>query len=660
MLNSEKKSKIERKINILQRNRKQSYLDERKQREKTAISKIKTDSRYFSRYANSFRRTLDQPSIIIDDFDNVISEPSAISNILQDYFKSVFSTPQENFDISDLRSPNITKPLSDPIFTAEDFINAIDEIKSYSACPKFDIPAKILKRCKKSLARPLQLFWEKSFNLGEIPDAYKMQQIIPLHKKGPKTSANNFRPISLTSHIIKIFERVLRKKLVHFLEENKIINQNQHGFRKNCSCLTQLLSHTNYIFQLLSQDVEVDTIYVDFSKAFDKVDHEILLKKLELYGVNGRYHKWIRSFLTGRKQTVLLNNCFSYDTPVISGVPQGSVLGPLLFVIYVNDMVNTIISSRLQTFADDTKLAKPIYSATDRNVLQEDLNMIKAWSRNNNMELNENKFELICHRRKATASSGLLSELPFMNEYFTYAATNNITIYPSPSVRDLGVIVDPQLSWDSHISKITVNARRMLGWIFNVFLTRDKETMLLLYKSLVRSRLEFCCELWDPHTINNINKLEQIQRSFTSKFNDAKEMNYWERLIFFNMFSLQRRRERQTIIHTWKIRNQIVRNDADLEFRFCDRSSKVKAVLKPLPKIKGRMLSLYENCYVIRAARLWNQLPKDIAEEKSLGLFKGKLNKWLKAFPDKPPIHGYYHVNNNSILEYHLLNGRYV
>ena len=485
---------------------------------------------------------------------------------MQDYFKSVFSTPMSNIDLTNFSSfiPQINHALPDLSITLDDIINAIDELKTTSACPKFCVPAIIFKRCKFSMAKPLKLFWEESFRLGEIPDAYKVQQITPLHKKGSKTSAAHFRPIVLSPHEIKTFERVMRKKLVEYLESNNIINKNQHGFRKNCSCLSQLLSHCNFILDEMSRGNEVDTIYVDYAKAFDKVDHGILLEKLKLYGINGKYHAWLTSFLKGRKQFVYLNNAYSYETEVASGVPQGSVLGPLLFVIYINDMVHLINSSQLQTFADDTKIAHQITSVQDKNSLQEDLNVIKKWSNSNNMELNENKFELICHRWKFNGTINLLKELPFFDENFTYRATNNVILYPTATVRDLGVIVDPLLDWESHISKITLDCRRLSGWVLNVFITRDRQTMMLLFNSLIRSRLEFCCELWDPYLIKNISKIEQVQRRFTSKVDEGKDLNYWDRLKLFNLLSLQRRRERQTIIYAWKIKNDLVRQGPHL------------------------------------------------------------------------------------------------
>ena len=176
------------------------------------------------------------------------------------------------------------------------------------------------------------IIWENSFRNGQVPSVYKEQYITPVFKKGNKTDPGNYRPVSLTSHMIKVFERVLRKNMVEHLESNHIFSKKQHGFRKGRSCLTQLLQHMDYILNNYLDSSETDVIYLDYAKAFDKVDHSLLLKKVKSYGIQGNLYKWIEQFLLDRTQTVIVDGKHSRPMPVISGVPQGTVLGPILFL----------------------------------------------------------------------------------------------------------------------------------------------------------------------------------------------------------------------------------------------------------------------------------------------------------------------------------------
>ena len=176
--------------------------------------------------------------------------------------------------------------------------------------------------------------------------------------------------------------------------------------------------------------------------------------------------------------------------------------------------------------------------------------------------------------------------------------------------------------------------------------------MMLLFNSLVRSRLEYCSELWDPGTIKEINDLEQIQRKFTHKIDGLREENYWKRLEMLKIFSLQRRRERKNIIYVWKIKNSMVRNDIELKFEMNSRRSKYAAILKPMPKIKGKILTAFEQTFIIRCAKLWNKLPTELMLEEHYKSFLYKLDKWLELFPDEPPVQGYFHRSRNSLLDY--------
>ena len=651
-LDDSKREEFQKKITSLLEEKKKSFLEERLSKENDAVNKIKSNPKYFYSYANRSKKVSSSPSLLVDAHDNTILEEQHIADLLQDHFKNVFSEPRNcDSDAALTGEPKIYYPLSDLELTNTDVIDAINEMKPTSSCPKQDIPARVLKNCKNTLCVPLRIFWEKSFCTGTIPKEYKTQLIIPLHKKGLKTKAENYRPISLTSHVIKIFERILRRKITDFLDNNGLINSGQHGFRKNRNCLTQLLDHLNYVMTNSIEDIRTDCIYIDYAKAFDKVDHHILISKLKYYTINGKYSKWIQNFVSGRTQTVQVNNTLSYSTPVLSGVPQGSVLGPLLFVLYINDLPNNIQQSRILTFADDTKLVAKADTEHDRRKLQEDLNHIIEWSEKNNMRLNSKKFELISYDFNSAKCNNT-------DENVHYKADNNIEIWPSLHVRDLGVYLDKNMSWNTHRSIISEKAKRICSWVFSVFYTRKPDVMLPLFNSLVRSKLEYCNELWNPHEIKEINKIESIQRSFTYRLKGMQTLNYWERLKALNIMSLQRRRERSIIIYVWKIKNAIYPNCIQLEFKEHKRSDTITAKVKPLCKTQGRIRRIYEESFIIKSAQLWNILPAPLTRITELPAFKKELTKFLKDIPDEPPISGYVGTSKNSLVDKSLLRRR--
>ena len=385
---------------------------------------------------------------------------------------------------------------------------------------------------------------------GTIPSSLKNQQIVPIFKKGDRTKAANYRPVSLTSNMIKTFERVMRNRIVTFFEENNVFPESQHGFRKNRSCLTQLIEHVDTILKQLRDGNEVDVIYIDYAKAFDKVDINILLSKLERYGLRGKVLNWILCFLTDRYQTVVVDGKKSSRERVRSGVPQGTVLGPPLFIVYVADLVSAVQFSLPKTLADDTKLIKAIENEKSQAQLQKDLNEVGRWSKANNMSLNEEKFEVLHYTLNKTL---LLRQLPFTSDLDTYYTPDGTEIEPKPYVRDLGVQLANDLSWDLHIGKMTADARRMSGWVLRAFKTRQPKTMLILYKSLVRSKLEYCCPLWDSPKISDIMSVEAVQRKFTKRILGMSDLSYWDRLKKLNLQSMQRRRERYSIIMMWKM-----------------------------------------------------------------------------------------------------------
>lgn len=613
------------------------------------VSKIKSNPKAFYSYTKRNSKTKSSINHLIDKSGKVVTDHQGIANLFQDYFKSVFSDPDSPAIDHDVgTNPPISSPLANLTITTKEIEDMIDCIQTDSSCPDNDLPASVLKNCKTHLSYPIKLIWEESFHIGIVPKFYKTQFIHPIHKKDSNSFASNYRPISITSHVIKVFERILRNHLVKYLEENNLINVKQHGFRKGRSCLTQLLAYYDEILTNALSGNDTDAIYIDFAKAFDKIDHNILLKKLTNYGISGKFHSWIKSFLTERDQAVTINGTSSYLTKVISGVPQGTVLGPLLFLIYINELSSQIKSSTCSSFADDTRLAMAISCQDDMQCLSDDLNIVHTWSLKNNMSLNQNKYELIsfqCH------PNNTLKELPFHTNTTTYTTPGGILLHPQQVVKDLGILVSNDMTWNSHILSIAAKATKKAAWVLNTFYSRSELMMITIYKSLVRSHLEYCCPLWNPQDNKNIQILENIQKNFLRKIPSLNHLSYWEKLKKLRLQSLQRRRERYCIVHMWKIINNLAPNDLDFDIFMSPRLG-IKVRPKPMMLPMSRHQTNRDRSFVHVGPLLWNLLPKEASTQTDLNSFKTSLGAFLDKYPDNPPISDLRYINNNSLLSY--------
>ena len=487
-------------------------------REQKAIDTIKSSPRFFFSYAKRLSKAKSNIAPLKRKDGVLTTDNKEKADLLQAQYCGAFSDPNDGDLAKSLSWVEKSEVVLDDFdFSPEDIKAALAELDPSSAGPDGDIPAKILTACRNTLCVPLFLLWEKSFEDGRTPDSLKIQFITPIFKRGDKTLAINYRPVSLTSNLLKTFERVMRNKLVDHLEENNLLPDSQHGFRKRRGCLTQLLNHMDNIFNELNSGNEVDVVYLDYSKAFDKVNHSILLAKLEKLGIGGKILAWIKDFLSDRYQTVVVEGKKSSFEIVRSGVPQGTVLGPILFIIYVADLQNRVLHCDTGTFADDTKLQKRIVSEESGTELQEDLERVVEWSAANSMVLHEDKFEVVHYELNKTS---FLRELPFHNELRLYVTPAGNYINPIKHVRDLGIMLSDDCSWTPHVMKISSEARRMAAWTLRAFKDRSVNTMLTLFKSLVRCKLEYCSPLWSPYLIGDIQALESVQRRFTRRIDD--------------------------------------------------------------------------------------------------------------------------------------------
>ena len=645
---SSKIAKLESQLHSIEEERKNKIITSKAKHEQKAISTIKSNPSFFYRYVKKFARTKSRIGPLKHPCGSATADPKTMANILQEQYISAFSDPQ----CPDKQDPTFAEAsvsLSEIKFSSELIAKAIDEINMSSAAGEDGFPSCLLKMCKDSLCEPIYLIWKESFNSGHIPSSLKRQLITPVFKKGSRLLPSNYRPIALTSNIIKIFERVIRSQLVSYLETHHLISNNQHGFRKGFSCLSELLCHYEEVLSHVNNDyADTDVLYLDFAKAFDKVDHSLLLQKLLRYGIKGKLHKWISSFLKDRFQSVIVDGMKSYPALVLSGVPQGTVLGPILFIIFMNDIELSVKNSNIKCFADDSRLSKSIQTADDRTSLQEDLNNVLIWAKHNNMSLNENKFELLQYHA-SSRNFNVLIELPFVVYENCYLA-NSTLIEPVDVVTDLGVSMGRDFSFRTHICDIVKKARNKFSWILSSFKTRSVQSILTLFKSLVRPILEYCCVVWCPSTVSDISLLEGVQRTVTSKIVSVNHLNYWDRLKELKLMSLQRRNERYTIIYMYKILHNKVPNHIGVVFQNNARLG-IKAKIPSLPRFKNR-LSLYDASFSVCGPILWNLVPKVVNSAPSFNIFKNELDKFIMMYPDCPPINGYVTANSNSLTSW--------
>ena len=630
-----------------------SYKKTTQYEERKAIDAITTNTKYFYSYA---KRKLKVPPSVGPLFDTAtdsfISDDTAMAEIFADQFSSVYSSSHViEESAEDLFPSNLSYLLDDIDLTLQDFIEAISLIKLNSSPGPDGLPGIYLIKCKSIFCVPLLVIWRKCLDNGVTPSQLKIPDVFPLHKDGSKGLASNYRPISSTSHIIKVFEKIIKKKMVDYLDKNSLFNDCQHGFRSSRSCLSQLLCHFEEILSILDSGDFADVIYLDFSKAFDKVNFKVLLNKLKILGIGGKLGRWIYSFLVGRKQRVSVNGHGSTLREVLSGVPQGSVLGPLLFLILIGDINSGVKHSSLRCFADDTRVIKGVNCEDDVKKLQSDLDTVYSWAIANKMCFNDTKFE---HLRHTNFNSLDLPNTP-------YLSSSNVIIKQEEVVKDLGVLVQSNCLFPEHTDKVVSKMKSLSSWVCRTFQTRSKSVMLKLWKSLILPHHDYCSQLWSPHKFSDIEKIEMVQWQFLKKIKNCPS-NYWDALKFFNLNSLQRRRERYQVFYCWKVLENMVpplvssTGDNILYNELSGRRGRFCSVPQFNKKSKPAMKSIKRNSFASHGSAMFNCLPRSIRDLKdcSIDCFKKEFDNMLMNVPDEPHMKGlsrFRHADSNSLKD---------
>lgn len=426
---------------------------------------------------------------------SMVTNGRIIANTFNNYFQSVFT-----------RSPRTSTPLAEPttvmpeiLITEAGILNLLLKIDTKKAPGPDNISNMFLRRYAQQLTPFLHIIFTESLSTATLPTDWLRAKVTPIHKDGKKTQVDKYRPISLTSCCCKLFEHIINKEIMTHLEQNNLLSPMQHGFRKGLSTVTQLLEITKDFASAINDRSQIDAIFIDFSKAYDRVVHFKLIEKLRSAGIESKLLDWITAYLCNRTQYVTVNNTNSDLLEVYSGVPQGSVLGPLLFLIYINDVVNCVEEGvKVRLFADDLVVYTCVRGTDDQKLLDASLDKIAQWCVTWGMEINVSKTKCmtISHKKSPIA--------------FNYKMAGS-DVTRTDSLKYLGVTITGNLKWNVHIENTCKKAYKTLGFLRRKLAAAPATVKLAAYKTLVRPILEYGSIVWNPHQIYLTDMLERIQ-----------------------------------------------------------------------------------------------------------------------------------------------------
>ena len=548
----------------------------------------------------------DKSSIKVDDKD--------IANILQQQFVSTY-TDEPDGDLPEFETRTM-KTISTVEVSSDKVRRKILQLDDNKACGPDDINPRLLKEIVDYITIPLTTIINKSIKDSCLPLDWKNAHISPIYKKGPKDLAVNYRPVSLTSIVCKIMESIIKDSIMDHLQNESLLSEKQFGFIKGRSTITQLLTYLDKCVEIVAEGDVVDAIYFDFAKAFDKVPHRRLLKKLRSYGIDGKLLGWIKEFLSNRTQTVKVNGTYSDPSNVKSGVPQGSVLGPILFVLYINDLPENL-NSHVLLFADDTKVFRSIRTQEDARLLQLDIDALLRWSQDWLLNFHPDK----CH----VLTLGKFERIKHTERY----RLDNHELEHVFEEKDLGVIIDSELKFEEHIAAKVKKANAMMGLIRRSFTFLDGDLFKKLFTSFVRPHLEYACAIWTPFLKKNITIIENVQRRGTKLIDGFYELTYNERLKKLNLPTLKYRREKNDMVQIYKHFYAYDQSNIPSTFERKARPSRKHDFQLVVRTPKDGKRGPQTNSFYFRAIKNWNELPKSVTHASKLEKFKEELdNAW--------------------------------
>ncbi len=598
----------------------------RKQQNKVALE-VKSNPKKFWAYVNNKTKMKDkigeleiigmngQQKIAVNDQDK--------AEALNSFFSSVFTRePDEEFEEMVLGKP-VIQPMVDIEISLQEVQEKLKKINVNKSSGPDEIHPRILYEVRNELAYPLVKLYNLSLKSEEIPRDWQSANITAVYKKGKKSLVSYYRPISLTCILCKIMESIIRDRVMAYFFDNGLFSDRQFGFLKGRSTVIQLLQILDHWTELLETGGRIDVIYTDLEKAFDKVPHQRLLSKLQTYGIHEKAINWIKAFLTNRRQRVKINDALSDWEEVLSGIPQGSVLGPLLFIIYINDLVEQCENgANIYLFADDAKIYKYVSKLEDKVALQQSVNNFMKWTDRWLVKVNVNKCKVMMFSNRPNVTVGMEAD---------YMMGQN-QLENVDSIKDLGVTFDVKLRFSDHINDKVNKAYGMLGVIKRNFGCMSRNCLIMLYKAMVRAHLEYANNVWNPLKKGDVENLEKVQKRFTKMIKDVAELKYPERLKRLKLPTLVYRRTRGDMIEMFKL----ITGKYDsccmpgLRLYFADTALEGRETRGHRYKLRQRhcTYNLRQHYFINRSVPIWNGLPDSVVSAGNINVFKSRLDKF--------------------------------
>ena len=604
--------KVERnRLNDMVRSAKSKY-------ERSLISDLKENPNLYYGHCRRSLKTKQGVTNVVDGSGKLTETEEETAAALNTYYHSVFT-----YDDGKSEAPAIPmqtqERLSDITIRTELVEEVLQSLNANKAAGPDGMETRVLKECAEELAPKLQEIFSRSLEEGTVPRQWREAHIVPIHKGGSKATMGNFRPVALTSAICKVLEKIVCAAMISFLSEHKLISPQQHGFLRGRSCQTNIMLCLERWTQILDDGKSVDVAFFDYSKAFDKVSHRLLLIKLKAYGFDGKLLVWIEAWLTDRKQRVVVGGAKSSWLEVVSGTTQGTVLGFLLFLVYINDLPEKCSQqeSLIMLLADDTKTFQEIDTETKKQEenhkeMQDRIDRIAQWASDWKMEINPGKSKVM--------------HLGNNNPNHSYHI-NQTEITTVTTEKDIGFWISNDLSNSTHVHKARSRALGEIARIKRNFSFIDKQAFCVLYNQRVRPHLDYGMTACPPDSAAEAKLLERVQAKATALVHGLRGFNSEERRKKLGLMTLEERRERGDLMEVFKILKGLTKIDPTEFWEVRDARNGARLVKELASKGKRQR----KNFFSYRVVQKWNLLPMDLKTAPSLDSFKNRLDKKIMA-----------------------------